>query len=444
VAKRALVADPVKAHQDMLRLVSRMSIPENIPPGKAAFSITTKPREADIIQPYKKGSYTGGPKPGPSGAKRQRMDKDKDNQSESGKDTHITNSTLLTTDKYKENRVDLTDILKYLPDYANTEYITAAFAKSTWNRIKAALKCAEKFAIHTNTPITWPMSDKFIHTFTTWALNTKDLSHSTVEAYIQDFSLLHKLRNIDNTSCKSFLITTTLKGAKNLDLYDNVDFKGKATISLSLLRNIGYQIYKDDMTKLDKQVFWSALTLAFWGSLRMGELLSNKTTEINVETFTWKDIDFKDDSCLLHIKFPKVSKKGGDLIEIFKVDGLKCCPVRAVKQLRQISNYTDTNTSPFVLSNGKNLTPTLFTTQLKKWAKPYEKSEFIDRLTGHCCRGAIPSMLASRPDLIDEDDIMIWGRWTSESYKIYAKKSRLTRKIIFDKITRIIESSKRR
>jgi hypothetical protein len=46
----------------MLRLVSRMSIPENIPPGKAAFNITVKPREADIIQPYKKGSYTGGPK----------------------------------------------------------------------------------------------------------------------------------------------------------------------------------------------------------------------------------------------------------------------------------------------------------------------------------------------------------------------------------------------
>jgi len=96
------------------------------------------------------------------------------------------------------------------------------------------------------------MSDKFIHTFTTWALNTKDLSHSTVEAYIQDFSLLHKLRSIDNSSCKSFLITTTLKGAKNLDLYDNVDFKGKATISLSLLRNIGYQISKDDMTRNEK------------------------------------------------------------------------------------------------------------------------------------------------------------------------------------------------
>ncbi len=110
MAKRALVADPAKAHQDMLRLVSRMSIPENIPPGKAAFNITTKPREADIIQQYKKGSYTSGPKPGPSGSKRPRMDKDKDNQSESGKNTNITHSKSLQTDKYKENRVDLTDI----------------------------------------------------------------------------------------------------------------------------------------------------------------------------------------------------------------------------------------------------------------------------------------------------------------------------------------------
>jgi hypothetical protein len=90
-----------------------MSIPENIPPGKAAFNITTKPREADIIQPYKKGSYTSGPKPGPSGSKRPRMDKDKDNQSESGKNTNITHSKSLQTDKYKENRVDLTNILKY-------------------------------------------------------------------------------------------------------------------------------------------------------------------------------------------------------------------------------------------------------------------------------------------------------------------------------------------
>jgi hypothetical protein len=111
VAKKALVADPAKVHQDMLWLLSRMSIPENIPPGKAAFNITVKPREADIIQPYKKGTYTGGPKQGPSSSKCQRMD----NKSETGKDTDSNIIRTLQTDKYKENRVDMTDIWKYVP-----------------------------------------------------------------------------------------------------------------------------------------------------------------------------------------------------------------------------------------------------------------------------------------------------------------------------------------
>ncbi len=70
-----------------------------------------KPREADIIQPYKKGTYTGGPKQGTLSSMRKRMD----NQSETGKDTDSNIIRTLQTDKYKENRVDMTDTLKYVP-----------------------------------------------------------------------------------------------------------------------------------------------------------------------------------------------------------------------------------------------------------------------------------------------------------------------------------------
>jgi hypothetical protein len=58
-----------------------MSIPENIPPGRIAYAIINKPREADIIQPYKKGVYRQSSKPGPSGHKRLRIEE----PSESGK-----------------------------------------------------------------------------------------------------------------------------------------------------------------------------------------------------------------------------------------------------------------------------------------------------------------------------------------------------------------------
>jgi hypothetical protein len=223
-----------------------------------------------------------------------------------------------------------------------------------------------------------------------------------------------------------------------LELYENLHKKGKPTITIQLLRNIGTEISKSSLSKLDKQVFWASLTLAFWGSLRMGEVLAKKTNELSTETLTWNDIEIEDDSCLVHIKFPKVSKKGGDYVQIFKVDGVKCCPVRALKLLKNISGQVNGKVSPFKLSNGKFLTQSLFMSNLKLWASPYTSKEFIDRLTGHCCRGAIPRILASRPDLADEDDISVWGRWSSEAFKIYAKKSKMSRKVIFDKIKNIV------
>ncbi len=80
-----------------------------------------------------------------------------------------------------------------------------------------------------------------------------------------------------------------------MELYENLHKKGKPTITIQLLRNVGHEISKSKLSKLDKQVFWTTLTLAFWDSLRMGEVLATTSIE--------------DDSCLNHIKFPKVSKK---------------------------------------------------------------------------------------------------------------------------------------
>jgi hypothetical protein len=104
----------------------------------------------------------------------------------------------------------------------------------------------------------------------------------------------------------------------------------------------------------------------------------------------------------------------------------------------------NTKNSPFQLDNGKNLTQALFTKRLKIWALPHTSKNFVENLTGHCLRSSIPTILASRPDLASDEDIMIWGRWSSEAYKIYAKKSLQTKRIIFGKISSAIEQSFRR
>ena len=63
--------------------------------------------------------------------------------------------------------------------------------------------------------------------------------------------------------------------------------------------------------------------------------------------------------------------------------------------------------------------------------------EFCDdhhKLTGHSFRAAIPSLIGSYPILNSVSELKDWGNWESDSYKLYMKSTRETRKKLFDKI----------
>jgi hypothetical protein len=55
-------------------------------------------------------------------------------------------------------------------------------------------------------------------------------------------------------------------------------------------------------------------------------------------------------------------------------------------------------------------------------------------ITGHSFRAALPSALASCPDIASQDDIRQWGRWTSDSYLLYTRLKIRQKKLIFAKI----------
>jgi hypothetical protein len=215
--------------------------------------------------------------------------------------------------KYLSKRNELEKVLEHLTDYVYEEYVIAAFVKSTQDRIKSALKNSQLTPTHT---LNGPCQNLFCTPSQTGPLAQR-IFHIT----LYNISLIHKLKDIDHSNCNDFFLTTTLKGDENLELYENLHKKGKPTITIQLLRNVGHEISESELSKLDEQVFWTTSKFVFWGSLRMGEVLAKKTTETNMETLTWNNIE--DDSCLIHIKFPKVSKKGGDYVQIFKVDGIE-------------------------------------------------------------------------------------------------------------------------
>ena len=342
--------------------------------------------------------------------------------------------------KYSRIRSDTVPILSGIPAHVDKEFISAAYSTATWRRLSSAIQSMKNFAQHTCIEVTWPFSESILHKYITWAFDKEELSSATIKAYINDFSTLHKMKNLDNSIFDSFLIKTALKGAVNIELYKNVTKKCKSTMDLDLLKKIGNQIAKSSMSAYDKQVYWVACTLAFWGSFRMGELLEKTETEISAEAISWSDVIDKDDSLSVHVKIPKIKSKKGDNILIFEFKGHNVCPVKAFKQLKSMAR-TSASEHIFVLGNGTNLTMQKFTNNLKIWAAPYRSAEFIKNLSGHSFRNAIPSVLASRPDLAEEDDICTWGRWNSLAFKIYARASDEAKRSIFRKICRAISDS---
>jgi hypothetical protein len=55
-------------------------------------------------------------------------------------------------------------------------------------------------------------------------------------------------------------------------------------------------------------------------------------------------------------------------------------------------------------------------------------------ITGHSFRAALPSAMANCPDIANESDVKLWGRWNSSAYKLYTRLTPRQKRVIFEKI----------
>jgi hypothetical protein len=214
--------------------------------------------------------------------------------------------------------------------------IVAAYSSSSWKTMMAALSCYEKFAHESCIPVEWPISIVHVQKFINWAVLEKEYATSTVRAYINHLATLHKLKNLSEESCKNFVNNAMLNGAENLTFYSEKKQKQKNVMTLPLLRVLGHELIKSNWSDHSKLVIWGSCTTAFFGSFRLGELLSKSDSKFNpYETLLWKDIQFLEDgSAKIHNKVPKTRTLGGETISLFPFPKYNCCPIAALKALR--------------------------------------------------------------------------------------------------------------
>lgn len=232
-----------------------------------------------------------------------------------------------------------------------------------------------------------------------------------------------------------------LRGAENLTLYTPSKKHNRNIMTLPLLKILGNEISLTNWTAESKQIFWTVSCIAFFGSFRMGELLNNTITKVDLATtLLWQDISFNGKSWLIHVKAPKSRTQGGEYIDIFPFPNHNCCPAAAMKKWKEISKHSNKLTNPvFMLNNGCCLTLKNFNETIRNLLC-FRLGDSCKNISGHSFRAGIPSALAKKPELASDTQIMGWGRWCSPAYQAYTRLKLDQKKTLFEKIAKALNS----
>jgi hypothetical protein len=322
--------------------------------------------------------------------------------------------------------------------------LNASAACATWKKHSAAVNCFRKFEQKKGVKFAWPMARETICDFVVWCISDRKLKPSTVQSYLSSFAFVYKLNGWDPSVCNDFLVKQMLKGASNLMFYSDLSKNARKVMTLPLLKILCHQIALADMSRLDKQVIWTACTVAFFGSFRFGELLAkNDQTYNNFETLLWNDVLFKEDSIVIKIKIPKSRFAQGEIVDLFCIKNQRLCPVKALLKLKNIVNekMMNTNGPVFTLENGSFLTSVKLNKLLSELLVPVI-GPVGKQITGHSFRAALPSALANCPEIASDEDIRRWGRWSSSSYRLYTRLKPRQKRVLFNKIMMSLEYMK--
>jgi hypothetical protein len=316
--------------------------------------------------------------------------------------------------------------------------LRASLSTNSWNKHLSALHCFHEFQHTLHSTHTFPLSEKVTGDFIIFALYTKHLKHSTVAAYVNSLIYYQKLRNLDTSGCTSLLVKSLLQGAKNLNLYKEITASCRKAMTLPLLKILSHRIASESWPELNKQCFWTAFSVAFYGSFRFGELVSQSGRNYNSkETLLWSDIQFGKDFVVIHLKITKTKNPKGEYIDLFLQEDNVYCPVKALLRLKKLAKAQH-NTPVFTLDDGSFLTPSLVNSTLLQLLTPAIGSS-AKHITGHSFRAGLPSALASCPNLASSDDIRAWGRWSSDSYQLYVRLKSNQKRVIFNKIVSVLK-----
>jgi len=304
---------------------------------------------------------------------------------------------------------------------------------STWNKHTSAVNSYLHFFDRYCTGVPWPCTLPNVRAYTVWALTVRKLKPATVKNYLSCIEKSQLLKGLPFVNfCNDKIISMAITGAENVAaIPSNI----KISVNPPMMRILCHKLADCNWTEYSKQVVWSCFLLAFFTSCRMGEIVSSEESSFDQRTaLTWQNIEFLDDNsgAVVFLPFTKTKKFNGDFLDIFHFKIPTFCPVTNLIRLKKMQKdlgIFSTNEPVFKFKSGLLLTKSKVNELLASFLNCTGKE---GKVTAHSFRSSIPTMISEKHSISNEKGrAKLWGRWSSETYKLYTKNVRTDRYNIY-------------
>ena len=271
-----------------------------------------------------------------------------------------------------------------------------------------------------------PMSDKDVLCFVAFMANRKVLD-TTISKYLSAIRYALLSSGYECENLRTPVVKQVLKGIHNLrrDPLALAEKKTRRAMTVFHLRLLGHALATSKMSEYSKSAIWAVSLAAFWGSLRIGEVLGPLIRAFDPKsTLLLSDVGVSDKGLKFWIRSPKKCTPSGDVIELFHVPDASLDPVKAISHYKELRGKIHGNegSKPFFLEeDGRILTKQRFNKCLHDLLDRFLKDE-RDKLTGHSFRSGLATLMEAAG--FSEMDIKAWGRWSSEAFRKYCKENR--------------------
>ena len=104
-------------------------------------------------------------------------------------------------------------------------------------------------------------------------------------------------------------------------------------ITLPVLRSLKTSLRLwPQLCRREKLMYWAAFTTAFFGFMQVSEFTAASDTSFNERTLRGKDVQFKEDMVVLHLRMSKSDPFHHGCNVVLAPTGDPVCPLRALKQ----------------------------------------------------------------------------------------------------------------